>query len=96
LEELSHSSGAIQVLMVSRGDAAENQAKAKRYVITFPVALQRKWEVSKLYAMFATPIAYLIDENGITAADVAVGVEPILGLLRLGAKARDKEVAAMR
>jgi hypothetical protein len=30
--------------------------------------------------MFATPIAYLINEQGIIAADVAVGVNPILAL----------------
>jgi hypothetical protein len=30
--------------------------------------------------MFATPIAYLIDEEGIVVDDVAVGVEPILAL----------------
>ena len=32
------------------------------------------------YAMFATPIGYLIDERGVIARDVAVGVEPILAL----------------
>jgi hypothetical protein len=31
--------------------------------------------------MFATPVAYLIDAEGIIAKDVAVGLEPILALL---------------
>jgi hypothetical protein len=35
--------------------------------------------------MFATPIGYLIDEQGILASDVAVGVGPILALAREGA-----------
>jgi hypothetical protein len=30
--------------------------------------------------MFATPVGYLIDEQGILASDVAVGVGPILAL----------------
>ena len=30
--------------------------------------------------MFATPVAYLIDEGGVNASDVAVGVEAILNL----------------
>jgi hypothetical protein len=30
--------------------------------------------------MFATPIGYLIDEQGAVVKDVAVGVEPILAL----------------
>jgi hypothetical protein len=33
--------------------------------------------------MFATPIGYLIDEQGIVASDVAVGVAPILALASL-------------
>jgi hypothetical protein len=41
--------------------------------------------------MFATPIAYLINKNGVIAADVAVGVEPILALLsRLVPAKRDR------
>jgi len=31
--------------------------------------------------MFATPMAYQIDESGMIAAEVAVGVEPILALM---------------
>jgi hypothetical protein len=42
--------------------------------------MQRQWEVSKEYGMFATPIGYLIDDQGIVANDVAVGVAPILAL----------------
>ena len=34
-----------------------------------------------VYAMFATPLAYVIDEAGVVAHDVAVGVEPILALM---------------
>ena len=42
--------------------------------------LQKQWEISLQYGMFATPIGYLVDEQGILASDVAVGVEPILAL----------------
>ena len=37
-------------------------------------------EISRLYAMFATPVGYLIDEQGTIAAEPAVGEEPILAL----------------
>ena len=67
--------------MVSRGDPEENRKKVTRYGLTFPVLLQKQWEVSRSYAMFATPVAYLIDEAGIIAHDVAVGLGPILRLL---------------
>ena len=66
--------------MVSRGDTEENRRKIAAAGLTFPVALQRQWEISRLYGMFATPIGYLIDERGVIAADVAQGAEEILAL----------------
>jgi peroxiredoxin len=70
----------LQVLVVSRRDVEANRAKATALGLTFPIVLQKQWEVSLKYAMFATPIGYLIDEQGILASDVAVGVGPILAL----------------
>src|SRR5262245_12263102 len=70
----------LSVLVISRGDADENRAKASDLGLTLPIVLQEKWEVSLKYAMFATPIGYLIDEQGLLASDVAVGIEPILAL----------------
>jgi peroxiredoxin len=81
LEQLARHTPDVQVLIVSRGEEAANRSKAAQHGLTFPVALQRQWEISRLYEMFATPIGYLIDEKGVIAADVAVGVEPILSLV---------------
>jgi hypothetical protein len=67
--------------MVSRGDPKANRAKAAEHGLTFPVVLQQQWEVSRDYAMFATPVGYLIDAAGVIATEVAVGVEAILALL---------------
>jgi alkyl hydroperoxide reductase subunit AhpC len=66
--------------MVGRGDAEENRKKAKQSGFDFPVVVQRKWELSKQYGIFATPVAFLIDEEGIIARDVATGVDAILEL----------------
>lgn len=44
------------------------------------MALQRRWEVSRKYGIFATPVAFLIDEEGVIADDVAKGTEEILAL----------------
>jgi peroxiredoxin len=71
----------IGVVMISRGEPKENRVKVKEHGLTFPVLLQRQWEISRLYAMFATPMAYMIDEKGIILNDLAVGVEPILKLM---------------
>jgi peroxiredoxin len=70
----------LQVLMVSRRDMEATCAKAAAQGLTFPIVMQRQWEISLKYAMFATPIGYLIDEQGVLLSDVAVGVEPILAL----------------
>src|SRR5215204_3875129 len=73
LERLHRGSPDLQVMMVSRGDRECNQRKVAEHGLTFPVVLQRRWEISRDYAMFATPIAYLIDEQGVIAAEVAMG-----------------------
>jgi hypothetical protein len=43
--------------------------------------MQKQWEVSRDYAYFATPVAYLIDEAGVIGADVAVGVDGVVDLV---------------
>jgi len=80
LEEIHDERPDLSVLVISRGDIEENRDKASELGLTFPIVLQQKWEVSLKYAMFATPIGYLIDEEGILASAVAVGIEPILAL----------------
>jgi peroxiredoxin len=80
LQELHLQRPDLQVLVISRRDAEATRAKAESLNLTYPIVLQKQWEVSLKYGMFATPIGYLIDEQGAVAKDVAVGVEPILAL----------------
>jgi peroxiredoxin len=94
LEQLHRQRADLQVLMVSRGAMEINQQKIAQGGLTFPVVLQNSWEISRAYAMFATPIAYLIDERGIVAANVGVGPEAILGLADARSPA-EREVAAI-
>src|SRR5580765_7215466 len=75
---------AVELVMISRGDPKENRAKVKEHGLSFPVVLQQRWEISRLYAMFATPMAYLIDETGIIEHSVAGGVEPMVALMAIG------------
>lgn len=70
-----------QFVMVSRGGEEANRAKAEEHGLTFPVLLQRRWEVSRKYGIFATPVGYLLDEEGVIAKDVAVGSDAILQLV---------------
>jgi peroxiredoxin len=80
LQELHLQRPDLQVLVVSRRDAEATRAKAAGLGLSFPIVLQRQWEISLLYAMFATPVGYLISERGILVSDVAVGIGPILAL----------------
>jgi peroxiredoxin len=88
LEQAHRQSDDVQVLMVSRGDVEANRAKVAEFGLTFPVVLQRQWEISRQYAMFATPVGYLIDEAGVVVSEVATGVDAILALLPGAAEQR--------
>src|SRR5262249_6764057 len=80
LQELHLERPDFQVLVISRHDVEATRAKAADLGLSFPIVMQRQWEISLKYGMFATPIGYLIDEQGMIVRDVAVGVEPILAL----------------
>ncbi len=86
----------LQVVMVSRGDLAANQAKAAEHGLTFPIVRQRHWEVSRAYGIFKTPVGYLVDSQGILASDVAVGGEAILALASSTTANRSIEEVASR
>jgi peroxiredoxin len=96
LEEAHRRSGSVRLLMVSRGEVEANRAKVRQHGITFPVVLQRHWEISRQYAMFATPMAYLIDEAGLIAAEVATGPDAVMKLLADTSVAPDGQAAHAR
>jgi len=81
LEKFHRAHPELEVVMISKGEPKENRAKVKEHRLTFPIVLQQQWEISRRYAIFATPVAYLIDERGVIAHDVAVGGQSILSLL---------------
>ena len=80
LEELHRERPDLQVLMISRGTVEANRQKMKQSGATFPVVLQEAWEISRAYGTFATPVGYLIDKQGVIAAEVAVGPDAIVAL----------------
>ena len=95
LERLSKERPNLSIVMVSRGDPERNRRKVAEHGMTFPVVLQEGWQLSREYAKFATPVAYLIDEKGRIAADVALGMDAILALAagenRRSLNAKEKE-----
>jgi peroxiredoxin len=87
-----HQDNALAVLMVGRGDPDENRRKAEEHRIEFPVALQKKWELSRQYGIFDTPVAFLIDEQGSIAGDVARGADQVLALAEMACAPDPMEV----
>jgi peroxiredoxin len=70
------------LVMISRGEVDTNRRKIEEHGITFPVAIQPRWKVSKEYGIFATPVGFLLDEHGVIARDVARGPDEIMALAR--------------
>jgi peroxiredoxin len=71
----------LALLMIGRGDLEQNRVKAEAHGFEFPVALQKHWEISKLYGIFFTPVAFLINEAGTIVRNVANGTDEILALI---------------
>jgi peroxiredoxin len=71
----------IELVMVSRGDREANARKCADHGIEFPVLIQPGWRVSKQYGIFETPVAFLVDEEGLIARDVARGAAEIVAVL---------------
>ena len=74
--------GAVALIMVGRGEAEINRRKVHDYGVKFPIVLQRHWELSAEYGIFATPAAFLIGPDGVIERNVAKGVNDILSLAR--------------
>jgi peroxiredoxin len=70
----------LAVVLVSRGGVEENRRKAEVSGAEFPIVLQPGWRLSKEYGIFATPVAFLVDEDGMIERDVARGSSEILAL----------------
>jgi len=87
-----HRDNNLAVVLVGRGDPEENRRKAEEHGFEFPVVLQERWKLSKEYGIFATPVAYLINEEGVIAHQVAQGVDEILSL----AQQAEKELAVKK
>ena len=70
----------LAIVMVARGELAENQRKAEQFGFEFPVVMQERWKLSRQYGIFKTPAAFLISEEGRTLRPVAVGFDEIASL----------------
>jgi methylamine dehydrogenase accessory protein MauD len=80
-----HVRGDHQVLVVNNGDPESMREWAAETKARFPVLAQEKFSVSKRYEAFATPFAFLIDEQGIVRSKGIAGSRQYLGYVLTGA-----------
>jgi peroxiredoxin len=69
------------IVLVSRGDAAENRQLVETAGVEAPVLIQRQREVARAYRTLETPAAFTIDAAGAIVAGPAIGTEEVLALL---------------
>ena len=91
LEKFHRKHPRLEMVMISKEDPEANREKVNEHGLTFQVVLQKQWEISRDYAMFATPVAYLIDSAGVIAADVAVGEDGVMELAKRARQMLDRE-----
>lgn len=85
-----HAGNGLAVILVGRGDVEENRKKAAEHGFEFPVVLQEGWKLSREYGIFATPVAFLIDEQGTISRNVAQGVDQIVALVPSSGSGADR------
>jgi peroxiredoxin len=93
LPDLARLQDEAAIVLVSRGDRDVNRAKAEEHGLEFPVVVQQGWRLSKDYGIFATPYAFLIDEQGVIAKPVAKGKDEIVSLAREALERREAPLA---
>ncbi len=86
-----HDQGEHQVLVVNNGEPDETRQWAAKINGGFPILIQQKFSLSKRYEVFATPFAFLIDEQGLIASSGIVGSSQYLGFVLTGAGSRIKK-----
>lgn len=74
-----------QVLVVNNGAPDETRKWASEVEACFPVLAQEKLSLSKRYEVYATPFAFLIDEQGVIASKGIVGSRQYLNYVLTGA-----------
>jgi methylamine dehydrogenase accessory protein MauD len=79
-----HDKGELQVLVVNNGEGDDARDWATATRARFPVLGQEKFSVSKRYEVFATPFAFLIDEQGIVRSKGIAGSRQYLSYVLAG------------
>jgi peroxiredoxin len=86
-----HDKGEYRVLVVNNGEGDDTRQWAEETKARFPVLAQEKFAVAKRYEVFATPFAFLIDEQGTVTSKGIAGSREYLGYVLNGEGNRGKK-----
>ena len=82
--------GEHQVLVVHAGEREDAADMATEFRACFPIVTQKDWNLSKRYQVFATPFAFVVDEEGKIASKGIAGNSQYLRYVLTGAGNRAK------
>jgi methylamine dehydrogenase accessory protein MauD len=83
--------GEVQLLVVNNGTVEETREWARGVDARFPVLAQQQFRLSRRYEVFATPFAFLIDEQGIVASKGILGEPQHIRYVLAGERAKDAD-----
>lgn len=76
-----HQDGEVTVLAISNGDLEDTEKWAREVGARFPVLVQSQLSVSRRYEVFATPFAFLINEQGVICSKGIVSEPKHIGFV---------------
>jgi methylamine dehydrogenase accessory protein MauD len=82
-------SSVAQVVVINNGDPEATMKWSEELGARFPVLAQERFSVSKRYEVFATPFAFLIDEEGIIVSKGIINNRQHIHYVLSGARAGD-------
>jgi methylamine dehydrogenase accessory protein MauD len=82
--------GEHQVLVVNHGEPEDAAEMAAEVHARFPIVTQNDWDISKKYQVFATPYAFVVNEEGTIASKGIVGNSQYLRNVLTGSGNRKK------
>ena len=82
--------GEHQVLVVNHGEPQDAAEMAAEVEARFPIVTQNDWDISKKYQVFATPYAFVVDEEGTIASKGIAGNPQYLRNVLTGAGNRKR------
>jgi methylamine dehydrogenase accessory protein MauD len=76
-----HDTGKVEVVAINKGEIEASRKWVAEAHIRFPVGMQEAFTISKRYEVFATPFAFLIDEQGVIASRGIVNNKQHIGFV---------------